>query len=429
MTALASLNIFDLRPRLSVKPISPTLDNIRRPRRGPVKGAVIHYNGPALSYRANTLAVLNHIINVDTPNHQSRIGGDSLMYHFCVLDNGDIYQTRDINFPAWHAAHPEANEYYIAIHLPLGEGQDATPRQWASVEALLAALRADHGFGRDKVRGHQEFSKTACPGLLQARVIAYRATSDAAPVGLTPQAAPRISIEQFRRVLSKYQSPATSVSEELYKVAVEEGIDPAVALAFFVHESSAGTKGLTATNDLRNWGNVRTPEVAGAGVVIQIPGRGGFVMYRTWQDGLRDWCKRIKGPKYAGAGLLTVEAITPKYAPSSDANNPARYAQAVREMVASWADVPAEQPTPAPKPTTRWRCINKANVNVRQQPRLHDALGREVPISKVVKYDDVIEVGAVKIDGDVETIRGDNRWLWLASGEGFAWAGNFKQES
>jgi hypothetical protein len=35
---------------------------------------------------------------------------------------------------------------------------------------------------------------------------------------------------------------------------------------------------------------------------------------------------------------------------------------------------------------------------------------------------------AVKIDGDVEAVRGDNRWLWLANGAGFVWAGNFNKE-
>jgi hypothetical protein len=43
---------------------------------------------------------------------------------------------------------------------------------------------------------------------------------------------------------------------------------------------------------------------------------------------------------------------------------------------------------------------------------------------RAIAYGEVIEV-LVKTDGDVEAIRGDNRWLWLATGEGFAWAGNF----
>ena len=33
----------------------------------------------------------------------------------------------------------------------------------------------------------------------------------------------------------------------------------------------------------------------------------------------------------------------------------------------------------------------------------------------------------VKNYGDVEAVRGDRCWLHAASGEGFAWAGNFRK--
>ena len=142
-------------------------------------------------------------------------------------------------------------------------------------------------------------------------------------------------------------------------------------------------------------------------------------MYPSWQDGLLDWCKRMQGPKYAGAGLHTVEAITPKYAPGSDGNSPARYAEAVREMVARWAAADTVAP---PKPVTRWRCVNAEGVNLRTMPNMKGQVVRVIPVGEVV------DVDLVKTDGDAETIRGDNRWLHLASGEGFAWAGNFARE-
>jgi hypothetical protein len=48
---------------------------------------------------------------------------------------------------------------------------------------------------------------------------------------------------------------------------------------------------------------------------------------------------------------------------------------------------------------------------------------------KAIAFCALVEIGLIKTDGDVETIRGDNRWLWLANGLGFAWAGNFVKES
>lgn len=426
MSALAQLRINDLRPRLSVKPNPPELVKrgiiSRRKRKGPIKGAVIHYNGPRVPFFPNAAREREFVVNVDCPNHQARIGGDSLMYHFIVLSDGSIWQTRDIDFIAWHAAHPEANEYYVAIAMVLGEGQDATPAQWASVAALLAALRADYGFGRSNVTGHQEWSKTACPGLLQARVRAYRQAVDPAPqTGLTVVSAPRISAAHFADVLTQAGSPAAPLAAELYAICVEEGIDSAVALAFFGHESTYGLRGLTADYSLNNWGNVRTEETDDPDdAPLNIAGRGTFVKFASWQAGLRDWCQRLKGPKYAGAGLLTVEQIIPKYAPSSDSNKPQQYIQAVKAMVAGWAA--GEVASPPPMVTTRWRCINKQGVNLRTSP---NTKGNPV---RTIAYGEVVEVGLVKMDGDVETIRGDNRWLWLASGEGFVWAGNFQRQ-
>ena len=296
-------------------------------------------------------------------------------------------------------------------------------------QAVLGGLLLRLGLTVADIDFHRDFNKTkSCPGWMvdkpwvTAAVTNWQAARAPIQNGLTPAAAPRISSARFASVLEQYKSPAAPLASELYGICVEEGIDPGVALAFFVHESSAGTAGLTKTYDLKNWGNVRSPEDANLGTAIPIPGRGNFAKYISWQNGLRDWCKRIKGPKYAGSGLVTVEQITPKYAPSSDANNPAQYAVAVREMVAKWAAADAAA-QPQPKPTTRWRCIQKAGSWLRQSPRL---AGKQV---RGIAYGEVVEVGAVKTDGDAESYKGDNRWLWLADGSGFTWAGNFVKES
>lgn len=167
---LADLPILDLRPRLSV-----TASASRRPRRGPVTGATLHYNGPSLPFAGDPQREINHIINVDVPNHQARIGADSLMYHFVILSDGAIYQTRNLELIAWHAAHQIPNESHLAIHLPLGGTQDTKARQWERTVQLLEALADTYRFPRSAVRGHKEWSATACPGpRLMPRLIAWR---------------------------------------------------------------------------------------------------------------------------------------------------------------------------------------------------------------------------------------------------------------
>lgn len=145
----------------------------------------------------------------------------------------------------------------------------------------------------------------------------------------------RISPQLFHEVLVKAGSPAAAenVDDALYRIPLQHGLDPAVALAFFFHESSCGTQGLAVQT--RSWGNQRRSP-SGKGVVQTIPGRGPFAHFGSWADGLWDWCVLINGAVYRGMGRVTVAQIIPVYAPSLDGNRPARYIEAVIRAVTAW---------------------------------------------------------------------------------------------
>jgi hypothetical protein len=134
----ASLGITDVRDRLSVVASSPA--GCRRARNAPVASATLHYNGPPVGVFGRPQAELYHVIAIDTPNHQARIGADSLQYHLVVLSDGSIYQTRDLTYQAWHCANQQGNETSLAVHLPLGGLQDATDAQWRSTWPCLMPL-------------------------------------------------------------------------------------------------------------------------------------------------------------------------------------------------------------------------------------------------------------------------------------------------
>lgn len=166
-------------------------------------------------------------------------------------------------------------------------------------------------------------------------------------MALTFQTAPRISQAEFRRVLERGtelgRSPVAPFADECYQIIVGYGLDPAVALGFFAHESQFGLDGVS-TKSL-NWGNVRTPydPKRAAGTVQSASGHGEFVCFRSWQDGLRDWCERILNRYIKERGLTTVDAAIPVYAPSSDGNNEKAYIQHVERLVTRWQ---AEDPQP-----------------------------------------------------------------------------------
>jgi hypothetical protein len=163
----------------------------------------------------------------------------------------------------------------------------------------------------------------------------------------TFQSQPRISGAQFNRVLVRYQSPCAPIADECYGIITQAGLDPAVALAFFGHESVFGTRGIAS--ETKNWGNVRAPYKP-----ERASGRHprNFAIYPTWQDGLIDWCDRINERYVRERGLDTVEKAVPVYAPTSDGNVPQAYIEHVNRLIGDWmAEDQGAQPAP-PSPTT-----------------------------------------------------------------------------
>lgn len=139
---------------------------------------------------------------------------------------------------------------------------------------------------------------------------------------------PTVTADKITQVLKQYNSPAVGASQAIYDLGVKYQIDPAYALAFFIHESSAGTKGVAVTT--RSLGNIRQTTNSG------FDGYNGFRKYPSWEVGAEDWYKLIKNLYIGGWNLTTVEQIIPKYAPAEDNNNPTTYINAVNNMVDAW---------------------------------------------------------------------------------------------
>jgi hypothetical protein len=143
---------------------------------------------------------------------------------------------------------------------------------------------------------------------------------------LTLASAPRISASGFRAILLRHASPAAPEAAACYAAFVAKGIDPAVGLAIFQHESGFGLFGVARTN--RSWGNVR-----GAG--------GSFVKYSTWTAGAAGLAALLV--LYAtnkirpGTTTSTIRTFPYVYAPSADGNAPAAYGAAVLALVTTWS--------------------------------------------------------------------------------------------
>ncbi len=140
---------------------------------------------------------------------------------------------------------------------------------------------------------------------------------------------PRISLGKFTSVLKSYNSPVTNEAGDLYATIVSYGLDPGVALAFFVRESGAGTavgycNGQNSL-DNKNWGNVRGDE----------NGACGFMKFNSWKEGLVWWCKGMY-KYFINRGLNRMEDAIPVYAPAADGNNVNEYLTTMYQLLLRW---------------------------------------------------------------------------------------------
>ncbi len=145
-----------------------------------------------------------------------------------------------------------------------------------------------------------------------------------APPSLTPQA--------IDRILESYGSPAAGTGEVWYNLGLQYGIDPAFAIAFFVHESAAGTAQAWAglKPDGSTTHNVGNIICAGYATCY-----GRFRDYPSWSEGIEDWYRLIDVEYLQGRGHQTVADIIPVYAPSIE-NDVQGYVNVVQNMVDDW---------------------------------------------------------------------------------------------
>jgi hypothetical protein len=141
---------------------------------------------------------------------------------------------------------------------------------------------------------------------------------------------PTISAQFTNRVLAASGSPARGKGQALYDLGVKYGIDPVYALAFFLHESRFGTTGeATVTLSL---GNERC--IQDRPCINQ--NQGGYAQMSSWEDGFEHWYMLIRYLYIQQWHRVTVDQITPKYAPSSDHNDVAAYIAAIKSAVDTW---------------------------------------------------------------------------------------------
>lgn len=155
----------------------------------------------------------------------------------------------------------------------------------------------------------------------------------ARPIGdYTVEGPPSLTPQQIDAILRSYGSPATGTGNDWYNLGRKYGIDPAFAVAFFIHESGAGTN--------PNWAGIKpgggTTHNVGNIICAGYPTcYGRFRDYGSWAEGIEDWYRLISIEYIQGRGTRTVAEIIPIYAPSFE-NDVQGYINVVQRLVDEW---------------------------------------------------------------------------------------------
>lgn len=144
---------------------------------------------------------------------------------------------------------------------------------------------------------------------------------------------PSISAEFIDTLMcDQYHSSACGTGQIWIRLGLHYHIDPAYAVAFFIHESSAATDPGWAgwKPDGSHTFNIGNIVCAGYPTCY-----GRFRSYASWEEGIEDWFRLIRVEYIGGRGHVTVDDVVPVYAPSFE-NDVGNYKNTVSALVAEW---------------------------------------------------------------------------------------------
>lgn len=155
------------------------------------------------------------------------------------------------------------------------------------------------------------------------------------PGDYTLRGAQSLSADQVDAILAARGSPAQGTGHLWIQSGQNHNIDAAFAIAFFIHESSAGTN--------PNWagqkGDGTTTHNVGNIICAGYPTcYGRFRDYPSWEAGIEDWFRLINYEYIQGRNTQTVAEIIPIYAPAFE-NDVQGYINHVQNLVDEWRSV------------------------------------------------------------------------------------------
>lgn len=210
---------------------------------------------------------------------------------------------------------------------------------------------------------------------------------------------PTITLMGFEAILVQNSSPAAPDAAQCYNSFIEYGIDPAVGLAIFAHESTYGKAGKAVST--RNWGNLRWGQFANKV-------EGGWAWYEgadAWARSCRDCARLLR--RYADNAIpilltckhpnhIEMPYIFEHWAPTGDGqNNPYSYANTVIATVEQWRKkYPVEDVKPDPwEALQEWQDQIEARIDTLEKNMARQIGGIEEDLEEVEAVINKVKAG------------------------------------
>jgi hypothetical protein len=149
---------------------------------------------------------------------------------------------------------------------------------------------------------------------------------------------PTISLSAFSSILRAAGSPAAPEAAGVYNAFIQYGVDPAVGLALFQHESGFGRAGVAVRT--HGIGNLRYYGQADASPV-KTTRNGTFAGYANWTAGALGTARLLASTSYGKSkDHATVRTFPFRWAPAADHNKPAEYGASLARNIAKWTGSP-----------------------------------------------------------------------------------------
>jgi hypothetical protein len=118
---------------------------------------------------------------------KSKPAWPDIPYHFYIDANGKVAEARDPAFTGDTSTEYDPTGHLLIVLEGNFEKEAPTPQQLRALEGMLLWAAAKYRVAADRIAGHRDFAKTACPGKqLYARIADLRTVVSRAQKANTP---------------------------------------------------------------------------------------------------------------------------------------------------------------------------------------------------------------------------------------------------